>query len=97
MLSNIPEIKEMIRITVAEFFVESKTKDVRDIDFITKSIAPKPNTKNPNILRQKQIIEGWLEENSPAYMRRRSRLATKNSYFKSILTYFVLLIQNANK
>lgn len=94
---NIPEIKEMIRITVAEFFVESKTKDVRDIDFIIKSIAPKPNTKNPNILRQKQIIEGWLEENSPAYMRRRSRLATKNSYFKSILTYFVLLIQNANK
>ena len=94
---NIPEIKELVRIIVAEYFVVSKTKDVRDIDFITKSIAPKPNSKNQNIIRQKQIIEGWLCENSTAYLRRRSREATKNSYYKSILTYFVLVIQYANK
>lgn len=94
---NIPEVKELVRIIIAEYFAESKTKDVRDIDFITTSIAPKPNTKNQNIIREKQIIEGWLCENSSAYLRRRSRQATKNSYFKSILTYFVLLIQNANK
>ena len=94
---NIPEMKELVRIIVAEYFVISKNKDVRDIDFITKSIAPKPNSKNINIIRQKQIIEDWLCENSTAYMRRRSREATKNSYFKSILTYFVLLIQYANK
>lgn len=94
---NIPEIKELIRITIGEYFAQSKTKDVRDIDFITISIAPKPNSKNPNIIRQKEIIEGWLCENSPAYLRRRSRQATKNSYYKSILTYFVLIIQNANK
>ena len=95
--NNIPEIKELVRIIVAEYFVVSKTKDVRDIDFITKSIAPKPNSKNQNIIRQKQIIEGWLCENSTAYLRRRSREATKNSYYKSILTYFVLVIQYANK
>ena len=94
---NVPEIKELVRIIIAEYFVNSKTKDVRDIDFITKSITPKPNTKNTNILREKQIIEGWLCENSSAYMRRRSREATKNSYFKSVLTYFVLLIHNSNK
>ena len=38
------------------------------------------NSKNQNIIRQKEIIEGWLCENSQAYIRRRSREATKNNY-----------------
>lgn len=94
---NLPLVKELIRLIVAEYFANSKQKDIRDIDFITFSITPKPNSKNPNVLRQKEIIESFLSENSPAYRKRRSREATKNSYHKSILTYFVLLIHNANK
>ena len=91
------EVKELCRIIIGEYFTESKTKDVRDIDFINKSIAPNPNSKNQNIIRQKEIIEGWLCENSQAYIRRRSREATKNNYIRSVLVYFVLTIQNANK
>ncbi|MGL5330321.1 MAG: hypothetical protein ACRDD7_13715 [Peptostreptococcaceae bacterium] len=95
--NNIPLIKEFIRLMVTEYFVNSKNKDIRDIDFITFSITPKPNSKNVNILRQKEIIESFLSDNSPSYRKRRSREATKNSYHKSITTYFVLITHNANK
>lgn len=93
---NIPDIKEVIRIIVTEYFLVSEKKDVRDIDFIAKSIVAKPNTKNKNIIKQKEIIEKWLME-SENYRRRRNREPTRNSYHRSILTYFVLTIHNANK
>ena len=95
--ANIPIIKELLRIIICEYFANSKTKDVRSIDFISYSITPKPNTKNKNIIRQKEIIETWLDENSPQYRKRKSREATKSSYYKSILKYYVLLINKANK
>lgn len=94
---NLPIIKEFLRITISEYINTSKIKDVTSIDFITKSIAAKPNTKNKNIIRQKEIIESWLDENSPQYRKRKSRAATKSSYYKSVLTYYVLLINKANK
>lgn len=94
---NIDEIRELVNLIIVSYFVQSKTKDVRDISFITFSIAPKPNAKNKDILRQKEIVEGWLNENSDGYRKRRSRPGTNNSYTKSIFTYFTLMIQNANK
>ena len=94
---NLPEVKELVRLIITEYFAESKTKDIRDIDFISKSITPKPNSKNPNVIRQREIIEGWLSDNSPVYRKRRSREATKSSYHKSVMTYIVLMIHNANK
>jgi hypothetical protein len=77
--------------------VNSKDKDIKNIDFISTSITPKPNTKNTNILREKEIVEDWLNENSPSYRKRRSREATKSSYHKSVITYFTLCIYSANK
>lgn len=94
---NIPIIKELISIIVYEYFKESTTKDVGSLEFVRISIAAKPNTKNKNIIRQKEIIETWLDENSPNYRKRKSRLATKSSYYKSVLTYYVLLINKLNK
>lgn len=94
---NISEISELVRLMIIDYFSKSKTKDVADIEFITYSISPKPNTKNPEIVRQKEIIEHWLMDNSPAYRRRKSRNATRNSYYRSIYTYFTLMIHNANK
>lgn len=95
--TNISICKELIRIIVTEYFMVSKTKDVRDRDFIVKSITPKPNSKNANIIRQREIVENWLMDGSPSYRKRRSREATKSSYHKSIITYFTLLINEANK
>ena len=91
------EVKELIGILVCTYFQQSKTKDVRDIDFITFSIAPKPNTKDKNIIREKEIVENWLNESSDAYRKRRSRLATKNSYNKAVFTYFALIVHNSNR
>jgi len=94
---SILEVKELIRLLTITYFQSSKTKDVRDIAFITFSISAKPNTKDKNIIRIKKIVEGWLDDNSPSYRKRKSRLATRNSYNKAILLYFVLLIHIANK
>ena len=94
---NILEIKELIRLLVYTYFVQSKKKDVSDIDFITFSIAPKPNSKDPHILRIKEIIEGWLEDKSVSYRKRKKRPPTRNSYNRALLTYFTLVIHTANK
>lgn len=95
--NNIPMAKELCRCIVTEYFLNSKTKDIHDLNFISFSITPKPNSKSTNVTRQKEIVEEWLNENSPAYRRRRSRLATKSSYHKSVITYFTLTIAESNK
>lgn len=94
---NLDEMVELVRIIVSSYFVQSKDKDVRDIDFITFTLRAKPNSKDKNEIRKREIIEGWLDKNSPAYRRRKSRVVTKISYNKAVLTYFTLVIQTAAK
>lgn len=94
--SNIPTIKELISLMIS-LYLSSGEKDVADIKFITYTIAPKPNAKQKEILRMKEIIENWLCESGTAYMRRRSRVATKNSYERCVKMYFALTIHNANR
>ena len=94
---NLQLIKELITILVSQYFIISKDKNVSDINFITTSITPKPNTKNKDILRINEILEHWLNENSPSYRKRKSRLATKLGYHKAVLSYFVLVTHNAAK
>ena len=94
---NLPIIRELYQIIISEYFAISKEKDVTSYDFIAKTIVAKPNTKNKNIIREKQIIEEFLNENSPAYRKRKSRNATRSSYHRSILTYYVLMMNEANK
>lgn len=93
------EIKELLGLMVSTYFAstDSRNKDVTDISFLTYSIASKPNAKQKEIVRQKEIIEGWLSDKSPAYLRRRSRIATKNSYERAVRMYFALAIHNANR
>ena len=93
----VAEVKEFIRILVCTYFEQSKTKDVTDIAFITYSIGLKPNSKDKHVNRGKELVEGWLKEYSDKYMKRKKRLATKNSYWKSIYMYFTLCIHAANK
>lgn len=94
---NLDGITELITLIISVYFESSKSKDVRDIDFISFTIKAKPNTKNKNILRQGEIIEKFLSENSVAYNRRKSRIATKLSYNRAVLTYFTLIINQSNK
>lgn len=92
-----PEIKELIRLMVSTYFAQSKSKDVRDIDFITFSMAPKPNSKDKNIIRQKQIITNWLETSPSSFNRRKTRLDTANAYYRAVYGYFAMTIHNSNK
>ena len=95
--NNVSIMKELIRCIITDYYMNNKNPDLRNYDFIRYSISPKPNSKLSMVNKQKEIIENWLEANSPAYHRRKSRNATKSSYFKALTTYFVLLINKANK
>lgn len=93
---NISSMKELVSLMISLYFA-SGGKDVSDLDFITYTIAPKPNAKQKEIIRTKEIIEQWLCESGTSYMRRRSRIATKNSYERCVRLYFALAIHNANR
>lgn len=93
---NVPLIKEYITLMVVCYFGQSKRKDVRDLDFISYSIKAKPNTKDKYILRQKELLDKILINNSEHFARRRNREATENAYYRAINAYFALTIQKAN-
>ena len=95
---NIVLVKELVTLLITTYYATNpKNKDVRDISFITYSIQAKPNTKQPELLRLKEITQELLCENSPAYVRRRSREATRNSFERALVMYFALCIHNANR
>ena len=94
---NLAELKELIQILISDYMANNNDKDVRGPKFIAYSIKAKPNAKDKNILREKEIVTGWLDANSPQYRKRKSRIATANSYYKAILQYVVLSISEANK
>ena len=94
---NIPLLKEFISNMVALYFRESKFKDITDISFISYSIRPMPNSKDPYILRKKELINLILINNSENFQRRRNRLATEAAYYRSINAYISLIVQKANK
>lgn len=94
---SIAEIKELFRLLISEYMQNSRDKNVASLEFVSYCIKAKPNSKNDNVIKQKQIIEGWLDEKSPQYRKRKSRAATKSSYYQSVLTYYVLVINKANK
>lgn len=93
---NIATIKELISLMISLYFSTGE-RDVTDIKFITYTIAPKPNAKQKEIVRSKEIIENWLCESGTAYMRRRSRVATRNSYERAVRMYFALVIHNSDR
>lgn len=94
---NISEIKELTRCIISDYFQHVKNPDLRDLKFLSYTMTVKPNTKEPLILRQKEIIIGWLQQYSQRYVKTRNRPDTQSSYFKSILGYFVILISRSNK
>ena len=94
---NIIRCKELITLLITSYYAVSQEKDVRNISFLTYSISAKPNSKQKEILRIRELAEELLSENSPAYTRRKSRIATKNSFERAVIMYFALAIHNANR
>ena len=94
--NNIPMVKEYITITVATYFRQTKNRDVRNIDFITYAIKPKPNVKDEHLIRQRELLNLILMNNAEHFARRRNRAATEASYYRAINSYFALIIQKSN-
>lgn len=94
---NFTLVKELIRNICTYYFANGKYKDVTNLEFLSFSMSPKPNSKDKLYLRNKEIIEQLLLKNSTKYATRSKRVATKISYNNSILKYFVWLIHEANK
>ena len=93
---NIPLIKEFITLLLVNYYTDSGKKNIEDVEFISYSISPKPNSKNAYHLRQKEISEKLLINNAANFNRRRSRNATESAYFRAFNAYFALLVQEAN-
>ena len=89
---NLPSIRRVINILICDFMRNYPGVQVGSIEFVAYSLKSKPNTKDQYLIELKQTILDWLDENSPSYRKRKSRKATQISYYKSILTYFVLII-----
>ena len=94
------KIKELLMLMVISYFVYGNPKNkttIIDPKFATYTIAPKPNAKQQELIRMQELVTELLSENSPAYIRRKSRIATKNSFEKALKMYFALSVINANK
>ena len=93
--NNISRVRRVTNILICDYLANgrsSSNKKVGGIEFVEYSLKAKPNTKNPLMIELKQTITNWLDEVSTEYRRRKSREATANNYYKSVLKYIVLII-----
>lgn len=89
---NLPDIKRVVNILICDFMRNYSGTSIGSVEFVAYSLKSKPNTKDKYIIEMKDIVLRWLDENSASYRKRKSRKATQISYYRSILTYFVLII-----
>ena len=68
---------------------------VGGVEFIQYSIKLKPNSKDKLYLEMKSTIEDFLNKSSSKY-RNQTRIATKNNYYRAVLTYIVLTISKVS-
>lgn len=95
---NIPKVREFITCMIAAYMEQAEgSKDIMSIKFFKFAVSPKPNTKNPSVIRMGELLEELLEDNSIGYRKRKHRVATKSSYHKGLCTYFAITAINANK
>jgi hypothetical protein len=95
--NNLSELTRVVNILICDFMREYPGKSINSIDFMGHSLVQKPNTRDPYIIELNKIITTWLDENSANYRRRKSRIATANSYKRACVTYITLAIVAANK
>ena len=92
---NLPSVRRVINIIICDFMANFPGQPIGGATFISNAIKPRPNTKNQLLIEMKQTIVSWLDENSASYRKRKSREATANDYYRSVLTYLVLIISKS--
>ena len=93
---HLDDLRYVINVLLVDFMRNyPEEKDYTGPKFIAHSIKMKPNTKDPDIIKIKNIITGWLNA-SERYKAIKTQ-ATKNNYFKGILSYIAITVNTANK
>lgn len=94
---SIDELRNVVNILLVDFM--KNFPDIKDvptsIEFIDYSIKMKPNTKDKDLIYMKNTIIKWL--NTSARYRNTKTPATLNNYYRGILTYIALSVNEANK
>ena len=94
--NRLSDLRFVIGVLLSDFLKNyPNEKDITGPKFIAHSISMKPNTKDKNIIRTKNIILEWLNT-STRYQNIKTQ-ATKNNYYKAILSYIAITINFANK
>lgn len=94
---NISKMRNVINIMVVDFmraYPQYKTiEEITGVKFIAHSITMKPNTKDKDIIELKNTVLDWL--NSSERYRNIKTPATKNNYYKAIVSYIALTVNTA--
>lgn len=93
---RLDDLRFVINILLTDFCKNNPdAKDITGPKFIAHSISMKPNSKDQNVLELKNIILNWLNT-SDRYKHIKTQ-ATKNNYYKAILSYIAITVNMANK
>lgn len=95
--SKLEDLKFVINVMVVDFMRRYPDEKiiVPNNKFIAHSMSMKPNTKDKDILRQKAIINEWL--NTSAKYRGIKTQNSRNNYFKAMLGYVALAVNESGK
>lgn len=88
---NLPKLRRIINIIICDFMANNPGQRVGSVRFIEYTIKAKPNTKSKILIELKTTITNWLNEYS-LRCRKSNREATKNNFYKSVLSYFTFII-----
>ena len=94
---NIPELREAVDIIISDYQKAYPNESIHSTKFLTYAMTTKPNSKDKNMVRLREIIIDWLNANSVDYVRRKSRKGTAVSYYKMVLKMIVLYINKATR
>ncbi len=94
---NLKLIREYLTLTIAVYLSESPVKEINSVKFLFFCKKAKPNTKDPALIRLKEITEKLLDDNSVGYRKRKHRVATKQSYHNALAMYLAMMAIKANQ
>ena len=94
---NLKLVREYLTLNISAYLAESEVKEVNTIKYLYFCKKPKPNTKDPAMIRLKEIVELLLDNTSVGYRKRKHRVATKQSYHNALAIYFAMMVIKANQ
>ena len=97
--ANREKIRELVSAILYDFLFDGShnERDIHDMRFILYATETykKSNTINTNIVKIKNIMDGWLEKYSEEY-KKTNRVGTLNLFRRALYMFFVFTIQKTS-